>query len=101
MELKKAAIAGTLESNDVMITIGPNNGGGVEIELESVVAAQFGESIRETVHQVLREFGVTDAAVKLADRGALDCVIRARMRCAVCRAAQIKYDWSREDDVHA
>ncbi len=102
MELKKAAIAGTLESNDVMITIGPNNGGGgVEIELESVVAAQFGDSIRETVRQVLREFDVTDASVKLADRGALDCVIRARMRCAVCRAAQIQYDWTREDDVHA
>lgn len=100
MELKKTAMAGTMESNDLMVTLGPNGGKGITIELDSIVAAQFGDSILDTVHQVLAEFAVTDAAVAIQDRGALDCAIRARMRCAICRAAEIRYDWSREDAHH-
>ena len=97
MILKKSAMAGTLESSDVMITVAPNDGGGIEIDLRSEVAAQFGNAIRETVRAVLAEMEVTDAAVTVLDHGALDCAIRARTRCAVCRGAEAKYDWSRED----
>lgn len=97
MILKKSAMAGTMESSDVMITVAPNDGRGIEIELQSEVAPQFGDAIRETVRTVLRQMEVVDAAVSILDRGALDCAIRARMRCALCRAAEVKYDWSRED----
>ena len=97
MILKKTAMAGTLESSDVMVTVGPNEGHGIEIELQSDVLSQFGDAIRETVMAVLHEMEVTDAAVSLVDKGALDCAIRARMRCALCRGAEEKYDWTRED----
>lgn len=97
MVLKKSAMAGTLESSDVMITVAPNAGNGIEIELQSDVAAQFGDSIRETIKKVLKELEVADALVSVLDKGALDCAIRARMRCAVCRAAEVQYDWTRED----
>ena len=97
MELLKTAMVGTLESNDVLITLSPNQGNGIQIELDSIVAAQFGESIRRTVRQVLQEFDVTDADVHLQDKGALDCAIRARMRCVICRSAEIRYDWTKED----
>ena len=97
MTLKIPAIAGTLESSDVQIAVAPNPGGGIDIDLQSDVKAQFGDAIEETVRQVLAEFDVTEASVRLLDKGALDCVIRARLRCAVCRAVETPYDWTRED----
>lgn len=97
MTLKIPAVAGTLESSDVQIAIAPNPGRGIQIDLESDVKAQFGEAIEETVRAVLAEFEITDASVRLLDKGALDCVIRARLRCAVCRSAGEAYDWTRED----
>ena len=97
MELKKPAVAGTLESSDVQITLRPNPGQGIQIELQSDVKALFGQAIEETVRAVLAEFGVQDALVDVNDKGALDFVIRARMECAVCRAAEISYPWGKED----
>lgn len=97
MEIKKASSAGTLESGDVQIVIGPNPGGGVEIELESDVKLQFGSAIEAAVREELARFSVEEAHVQLMDKGALDCVIRARMDCAICRAAEMRYDWMGED----
>ena len=97
MELKKPALAGTLESSDVQITLRPNPGQGIQIELQSDVKALFGQAIEETVRAVLAEFGVQDALVDVNDKGALDFVIRARMECAVCRAAQVQFNWGKED----
>lgn len=99
MTLKIPAVAGTLESSDVQIAIAPNPGQGIEIDLESDVKAQFGEAIEETVRDVLAEFDISDASVRLLDKGALDCVIRARLRCAICRSAETPYDWTREDAI--
>ena len=42
MEIKKSAIAGTLESSDVQIMLSAGNNG-IEFELVSDVAKQFGE----------------------------------------------------------
>lgn len=84
MEIKKNATAGTMESSDVYVEIEPN-ATGLELELESVVMAQFGEAIRETVQQVLDENGVENAKVRVVDRGALECVIRARVETALIR----------------
>ena len=95
LKLKKAAIAGTLESSDVQVSIAPNEEGGRKIELQSVVRMQFGESILATVHRVLDEFDVQDAVVRL--KGAIDIVIMSRMQAAICRAAAIAYDWAKED----
>ena len=97
MELKKPAMAGTLESSDVQITLYPNSGRGIEIELKSDVKAMFGDAIEATIRAVLAEFDVKDARVEVNDKGALDFAIRARMECAVCRAAEVSFDWGRGD----
>lgn len=101
MNLKTTASAGTTDKTDVLITVGPNGGQGVLIDIASTVKDLFGDSIRETIENVLREFEVTDALVQVDDKGAYDFAIRARMRCALCRAAEIHYDWSKEDAAHA
>ena len=46
---------------------------------------------------MLADFDVNDAVVAVVDKGALDFVIRARMQCAICRAAEVSYDWGKED----
>lgn len=97
MELKKPAVAGTLESSDVQITLRPNPGQGIQINLQSDVKAMFGDAIEATVRNVLAEFDVKDALVDVNDKGALDFAIRARMECAVCRAAEVGFDWGRSD----
>lgn len=83
-DLIRKATAGTMESSDVYVEVEPN-ASGLSIELESVVKAQFGPSILRTVEEVLRECGVENALVRIADRGALDCVIRARVETALMR----------------
>ena len=97
MELKKPAIAGTVESSDVMIAIQPNPGQGIDIQIQSDVMVMFGEAIEQTVREVLDEFDVKEAKVSVNDRGALDFAIRARMACAITRAAEVSYDWSKTD----
>ena len=97
MELKKPAMAGTLESSDVQITLRPNPGQGIQINLQSDVKVMFGDAIETTVRKVLEEFDVKDALVDVNDKGALDFAIRARTECAVCRAAEVAFDWGRSD----
>ncbi|MBR6523701.1 MAG: citrate lyase acyl carrier protein [Clostridia bacterium] len=87
MEIKKYAVAGTMESSDAFVEIEPS-GDGIIIELESVVEKQFGESIKKTVIEVLTQQGVKNAIVRVKDRGALDCAIRARVETAILRGKE-------------
>ncbi len=80
----RCASAGTLESSDVYVEIAPA-ASGIEIDLNSVVQAQFGEDILTVVREVLSECGVENAKLTIQDRGALDCVIRARVETAIIR----------------
>lgn len=97
MEVIHTAVVGTLESSDIQISIFPNPGQGLEIELQSIVKSQFGDAIIATMTEVLAAFGVTDAVVSAVDKGALDWVIRARMQAACCRATGTKFNWKGED----
>ncbi|CEN28277.1 citrate lyase acyl carrier protein [Lactococcus piscium] len=88
MEIKKAALAGTLESSDVQVMISPNESG-LTIDLMSDVKKQFGKAIVARVKQVLSDCDVRHATVKIVDKGALDSVIKARTIAAVQRALDI------------
>ena len=93
MKILKTSIAGTMESSDIMITLGPGSGG-IEIELQSMVEKQFGRQIRSVIANTLLELQVTSARVTAVDKGALDCTIRARVKTAVHRAAeQSSHEW--------
>ena len=84
MQIVKPAAAGTMESSDVYVEVEPGTQG-LQLHLESVVAQQFGQAILETVREVFAENGVENANVRIVDRGALDCVIRARVETAIAR----------------
>ena len=83
-EIIRAASAGTLESSDVYVEIEPRTQG-IELQLESVVLAQFGGTIEAAVREILAQFQVENARLHVVDRGALDCVIRARVETAILR----------------
>ena len=83
----KSASAGTMESSDAYVEIEPGRNG-LEIHVESVVAQQFGQAIEMAVKDVLREQQVENAVVRIVDRGALDCVLRARVETVVLRAGE-------------
>ena len=87
MMIVKNATAGTLESSDVYVQIQPGEGS-LQLSVESVVANQFGDAIREVVEEVCAQQGVTDANVRIIDRGALECVIRARVETAILRGKE-------------
>ena len=83
MEIKNA-VAGTLESGDILIQIAP--GEGLQVDLQSSVSAQFGRQIKAVITETLEGLGISDAYVKATDKGALDCTVRARVTAAAVRA---------------
>ena len=85
MEIKKPAMAGTLESSDCQVTVEPGNGS-VEFNLESAVINQYGNQIRKVVLQTLETLDVKDVKISVVDKGALDCTIKARVEGAVFRS---------------
>ena len=88
MEIKKAAMAGTLESSDAQVTVEPGQGG-IELSIESSVSHQFGRQIKATVMETLERLDVKDAKVTVVDKGALDCTLKARVECAVYRSNDV------------
>ncbi|MFX0548424.1 citrate lyase acyl carrier protein [Hathewaya histolytica] len=86
MQTLKPAKAGTMESNDIYIMIMPNEYGGIELQLESIVMKQFGEEIERVIRETLKELDVKDAIVKAQDKGALNYTIKARVETAIKRA---------------
>ena len=83
MQIVKNAAAGTMESSDAYVEIEPAQE--LTVQLESVVKVQFGDAILAVVQEVLKENGVENASVRVVDRGALECVIRARVETAIHR----------------
>ena len=68
MELKKPAVAGTMESSDIMVMIRPNEEKGIEIDIQSDVKATFDDAIEATIREVLADFDVNDAVVAVVDK---------------------------------
>lgn len=85
MEIKKTALAGTTESSDIQITLSKGDQG-IVVDLTSDVKKQFGDQIIKVITDTLNKFQITNAKVSAVDKGALDCVIKARTTTAAFRA---------------
>ena len=88
MEIRKPAVAGTLESSDAQVTVEPGQGG-VTLELQSSVMNQYGRQIKATVLETLERLGVDNVRITVVDKGALDCTLKARVECAVYRSCDM------------
>ncbi|WP_423364540.1 citrate lyase acyl carrier protein [Mycoplasma sp. P36-A1] len=85
--IKKTAMAGTLESNDVLVEVFPSKGKR-EVEIESIVMEQFGQEITDVVNATLDQLNANDLIIKLNDKGALNYTIKARVETAVKRGSE-------------
>ncbi len=85
MKIETLAMAGTLESSDALVTVEPYDGG-IDFELDSVVIHQYGHQIKKIVMETLERLDVSEAKIRVVDKGALDCTLKARIECAVFRA---------------
>jgi citrate lyase subunit gamma (acyl carrier protein) len=81
------AVAGTLESSDLLVKVSPSRDKTLEIHVASDVMEQFGAQIRRVVDDTLKGLAVSDGLIVIEDKGALDYAIRARVQAAVLRGA--------------
>jgi citrate lyase subunit gamma (acyl carrier protein) len=96
MKVIKEAISGTLESSDLLVKVAPSEKGTLEIVIKSKVIKQFGKQIRRVATETLEKLSVTAGSVLIEDKGALDCVIRARVQTAILRGCgSEELDWQR------
>jgi citrate lyase subunit gamma (acyl carrier protein) len=88
MEIRETAVAGSLESNDVLVIVSPSQTPGLAVTIDSIVIKQFGQQIEKTVREVASILGVSQGTIQLTDRGALDYALRARVETALRRASK-------------
>lgn len=87
VSILRSGQAGTVESNDILITLHrAEAGSGIHIDLTSPVIKKYGRQIKAVIQACLQERAIADVQVAAADRGALDCTVRARMMAAIDRA---------------
>lgn len=87
MKIGKRVTAGSLESSDVMVTLEPAESSELELMVDSIVEKQFGRRIREVATEMLEKSGLSSGIVRIQDRGALECTLRARIETAIERLA--------------
>jgi citrate lyase subunit beta / citryl-CoA lyase len=78
--------------SDLHVTVEARAEGGLHVEVESRVAALYGDRIRDTVEETLRVLGVEAATVRVEDAGAVPWVISARVEAAVRAAGLLAPD---------
>ena len=90
MSATRTAIAGTMESNDILITVSPSRQEGKHtIAVESIVMPQFGPAITAAIEDSLKQFDSGFVHIDARDRGALECTIKARMEAALLRYKEL------------
>ncbi|PWC17288.1 citrate lyase acyl carrier protein [Brenneria corticis] len=95
MKIIKESLAGTLESSDLLVKVAPAQGE-LTVVINSEVIKQFGHRIRQVVNETLQALEVTAGTIVVEDKGALDCVIRARVQSAILRAADVQQvEWEK------
>ena len=90
MKITQAAVAGTLESSDVMVRIAPIDTPEIDLQISSSVEKQFGDAIRTTVMEILTRHDISGVQLVVDDKGALDCILRARLETLLVRASDVK-----------
>ncbi|WP_461613917.1 citrate lyase acyl carrier protein [Clostridium sp. Marseille-QA1073] len=79
-------IAGNEKSDDVLVKVQLDEVEGIIIDIKSKIKKIFGRHMEIAVREALSELNVENAKVEVEDFGALDFVIKARVKTAVKRA---------------
>ena len=79
----RIGIAGTMESNDCLMTVKDSDK--LEITIESIVYDFFKDQIEAVILDTLKELNIDKVSVLCQDKGALDFTIKARLITAIER----------------
>ena len=79
----KVGVAGSVESNDILITVTESSE--LVIEIKSIVDAFFYDQIEQVIRDTLKELNINNVKVSCQDKGALDYTIKARLVTALTR----------------
>ena len=85
--IKKASVGKEKQNADCVITIEPYTKG-IKLEFSSLVGTQYGDDMKKTIMEELEKYGIKAAKVTVVDRGAIDCVLRARLEAVIKRAME-------------
>ncbi len=85
MQILTPVTVGSLESSDVLVSLAPSEDGARHLEVESIVIKQYGRRITAVANEMLDAAGVDSGTVRIQDRGALECTLRARIKTALDR----------------
>ena len=84
MKIVQPASAGKYGRDDALVEIEPNKG--IEIEIKCSAPSLVKGNIENEVREVLEEFDVRDAKIKVSEKGALPWVLKSRVEAAIMRA---------------
>ena len=62
------------------------NDEGIQVEFADKKETYEWEQIQKVVKETLERLEVNDVNIRIVDKGALDCTIKARVECAVYRS---------------
>ena len=79
----KVGIAGSLESNECIITVSENDK--LVIDITSIVDDFFHDQIEKVIKDTLKEKNIKNIKVECKDKGALDYTIKSRLVTAIER----------------
>ncbi len=84
MKIVQPASAGKYGRDDALVEIEPADG--IEIEIKCSAPALVRGNIEKEVREVLEEFGVKSAKIRVTERGALPWVLKSRVEAAIIGA---------------
>lgn len=99
MEIKNIGIAGnqgTDVRSDCYVTFEHKEAGGIKINLTSKVDAMYRESNLELCSKILDFFEIKNAELTIEDKGAIDCVIAARIEAAIKKVIKTEKEYLTE-----
>lgn len=79
-------IAGNEKSDDILVKADLSYTEGITVNLKSKNKIVFGKQMEGVIREVAEEMGLTNCYFEVDDFGALDFVIRARVKTAIKRA---------------
>ena len=79
----KIGIAGSLESNDCLVTIKESDI--LSIKVQSIVDVFYHDQIMDLIKAILEDVNVSHVEVTVIDKGALNYTIKARLLTALHR----------------
>ena len=72
--------------SDCYVEIAAQTSGGIQIELQSKVAALYGAQIEQLAREACRFYAIEHGAIQIEDGGALPFTLAARLEAAIKRA---------------